>query len=76
MGIENRVALITGSASGIGKRTARRLAESGAKVVINDIQTEKVEETVAELKRTVSTPSARWPTSPTKPRSTPWSRTP
>jgi NAD(P)-dependent dehydrogenase (short-subunit alcohol dehydrogenase family) len=51
MGIQNRVALITGSASGIGKQTARRLAESGAKVVINDIQLEKVEQTVAELKK-------------------------
>lgn len=51
MGIENRVALVTGSASGIGKQTARRLAENGAKVVINDIQAEKVEETVAELKK-------------------------
>ena len=50
MGIQNRVALITGSASGIGKQTARRMAENGAKVVINDIVPEKVEETVKEFK--------------------------
>jgi 2-[hydroxy(phenyl)methyl]-succinyl-CoA dehydrogenase BbsD subunit len=50
MGIKDRVALITGSASGIGKQTARRLAENGAKVVINDIVSEKVEETVEEFK--------------------------
>jgi NAD(P)-dependent dehydrogenase (short-subunit alcohol dehydrogenase family) len=50
MGIQNRVALITGSASGIGKQTARRMAENGAKVVINDIVPEKVEETVNEFK--------------------------
>ena len=50
MGIQNRVALITGSASGMGRQTARRLAENGAKVVINDIVPEKVEETVAEFK--------------------------
>ena len=37
MAIKNRVALITGSASGMGKQTAMRMAESGAKVVINDI---------------------------------------
>lgn len=49
MGIQNRVALITGSASGMGKQTARRMAENGAKVVINDIVSEKVEETVAEF---------------------------
>lgn len=50
MGIQNRVALVTGSASGIGKQTARRMAENGAKVVINDIVPAKVEETVAEFK--------------------------
>lgn len=50
MGIENRVVLITGSASGIGKRTARRMAENGAKIVINDIVADKVGETVAEFK--------------------------
>jgi NAD(P)-dependent dehydrogenase (short-subunit alcohol dehydrogenase family) len=51
MGIENRVALITGSASGIGKKTAYRMAQNGAKVVINDIVPEKVEETVREFER-------------------------
>lgn len=50
MGIKNRVALITGSASGIGKQTARRMAENGAKVVINDIAADKVAQTVEELK--------------------------
>lgn len=50
MGIQNRVALITGSASGIGKQTARRIAEAGATVVINDIAPEIVEKTVAEFK--------------------------
>jgi 3-oxoacyl-[acyl-carrier protein] reductase/2-[hydroxy(phenyl)methyl]-succinyl-CoA dehydrogenase BbsD subunit len=50
MGIQNRVALITGSASGIGKQTARRMAEAGATVVINDIAPEIVEKTVAEFK--------------------------
>lgn len=51
MGIENRVALITGSASGMGKQTARRMAENGAKVVINDIQADKVAETVEAFKK-------------------------
>ena len=49
MGFKNKVALITGSASGMGKHSARRLAEKGAKIVINDIVPEKVEETVAEF---------------------------
>ncbi|GAA1990766.1 3-oxoacyl-ACP reductase [Amycolatopsis minnesotensis] len=34
---ENRVAVITGGASGIGLATARRLAEEGAKIVIADV---------------------------------------
>jgi len=51
MGIANRVALITGSASGMGKRTAQRMAENGAAVVINDIDAGKVESTVDEFKK-------------------------
>lgn len=51
MGMANRVALITGSASGMGKQTAQRLAENGAAVVINDIDPAKVESTVDEFKQ-------------------------
>lgn len=51
MGIANRVALITGSASGMGKQTAQRMAENGAAVVINDIDAAKVQSTVEEFKK-------------------------
>ncbi len=51
MGIANRVALITGSASGMGKQTAYRMAQNGAKVVINDIDAAKVKDTVEEFKK-------------------------
>ena len=51
MGIANRVALITGSASGMGKQTAQRMAENGAAVVINDIDAAKVQSTVDEFKK-------------------------
>jgi len=35
LGLENKVALVTGSASGIGEAIARRLASEGARVVIH-----------------------------------------
>lgn len=50
MGIDNRVVLITGSASGMGRQTALRFAEKGATIVINDIDAEKVRGTVEEFR--------------------------
>lgn len=52
MGFENKVVLITGSASGMGKQTAQRMAEKGARIVINDVVPERVDQTVAEFKKT------------------------
>jgi len=39
--LENKVAFITGVASGIGAGTARRFAEEGAKIVLADVQAEE-----------------------------------
>lgn len=47
--LEGRIALVTGGASGIGKATAFRFVEEGAKVVISDIQDALGEEVVKEL---------------------------
>jgi 3-oxoacyl-[acyl-carrier protein] reductase len=49
MRLEDRVALITGGAAGIGKATALRFAEEEAQVVICDVNAELGEETVEEL---------------------------
>lgn len=50
MGIQNRVVLITGSASGMGRQTALRMAENGATVVINDVDAGKLRSTVEEFR--------------------------
>jgi NAD(P)-dependent dehydrogenase (short-subunit alcohol dehydrogenase family) len=46
---ENKVALITGGASGIGRSTALRLASEGAAVVIADVQDDKAASVVEEV---------------------------
>ena len=47
--LENKVAVITGGASGIGEGTVRRFAAEGAKCVIADIQYERAAELAEEL---------------------------
>lgn len=52
MNLKNKVVLITGSSSGIGKATALRFAKEGAKVVVNyNVNKKGGEETLAEIKK-------------------------
>ncbi|MCL6260919.1 glucose 1-dehydrogenase [Aquiflexum sp. TKW24L] len=51
MGIlENKVAIITGAASGIGKAIALLYASEGAKIVVSDIDEKGSEDTVASIR--------------------------
>ncbi|XP_009587781.1 (+)-borneol dehydrogenase 1 [Nicotiana tomentosiformis] len=47
--LEGKIAVITGAASGIGKETAAKFINHGAKVVIADIQRQLGQETASEL---------------------------
>jgi 3-oxoacyl-[acyl-carrier protein] reductase len=49
LGLSGRVAIVTGSARGLGAATARRLALEGAKVVITDINAELAQVTAKAL---------------------------
>ncbi|HZG24962.1 MAG TPA: bifunctional aldolase/short-chain dehydrogenase [Chitinophagaceae bacterium] len=49
--LSGRVALVTGSAGGIGKAIARKFAEEGACVIINDINEERMQDAMAEFKK-------------------------
>src|SRR5436309_3929345 len=47
--LDDRVAIVTGSARGIGRATAELLAEHGAKVLINDLDGDVAEQTAGEI---------------------------
>lgn len=48
--LENKVAVITGGAQGIGKATVKRFAEEDAAVIIWDVNEEKANTTITEFK--------------------------
>ena len=48
--LDGKVALITGSGRGIGRAIARKLASEGARIVVNDLDSEPAEETVHAIR--------------------------
>ena len=50
MDLNDKVAIVTGSARGIGRAIADRMAAYGATVVISDLRIEDVQRTVSELR--------------------------
>jgi 3-hydroxybutyrate dehydrogenase len=49
MSLENKVAVVTGAASGIGEQCARKLASLGAKVVIADLSLKNAQQVAASI---------------------------
>lgn len=47
--LTNKVAIITGAGSGIGRATAKRFAEEGARLVLNDINQTALEELATDI---------------------------
>src|SRR4051794_6895505 len=47
--LDDKVAIVTGSARGIGRATAELLSEHGAKVLVNDLDADLAEEAASEI---------------------------
>ena len=57
MRLKNKSVIITGSGGGIGEGIARRLAAEGARVIVNDINTDMGESVAASIVKAGGTAS-------------------
>ncbi len=58
MRLKNKVALVSGSGSGIGEATAKRLASEGAAVVVVDLNEEGANRVAGEIRKSGGTAEA------------------
>ena len=56
--LDGKVAIVTGAGKGIGSAIAKRYAGAGCKVVVNDIDTDAVAETIAAIEASGGTAMA------------------
>lgn len=49
LGLKDKLVLVTGSGSGIGKETAKTFLEEGARVIVNGLTQDEVEACIADL---------------------------
>ncbi len=49
MGVQGRVAVVTGAGQGIGEGIARAFADAGARVVVNDVAADRAEAVAADI---------------------------
>jgi len=61
MRLKDKVALVTGGGSGIGRAICERFAAEGARVVVNDVRQEAAEATAKALGAGGPSPPT-WPT--------------
>ncbi len=66
MRLEDKVAIVTGAAQGLGQHIAEGLAEEGARTVITDINYEKAERTAGEIEKRYKRKSLAIPLDVTK----------
>jgi NAD(P)-dependent dehydrogenase (short-subunit alcohol dehydrogenase family) len=71
--LDGKVALVTGSGSGLGRACARLFSREGAKVIVADIRPEGGEETVELIKQAGARRGSSPPTSPSPTRCKRWS---